>query len=440
MIGAATQVERTERSARGSATSSTTSTCSRSRSPTGRTRAENAGAVPNERLEFLGDAVLGVVVTEHIFRTYPDLPEGELAKLRASVVSAATLADVGRGARPRVAWCAWARARPPAAGATSRRSSPTPSRRSSARSTSTAGSRPCARSSSTCSTTASPRAPTGPAVTTTRPSLQELAARHFEQLPAYEVRDEGPDHEKRFFATVLLDGDPQGAGEGRSKKQAEQAAARAAWEALIAELEQPSIALVEPRAGRPGGIGADRATRSCPHRDHWVAPRRERGHEMPELPEVETIRRELDREVVGKRIKTVGGHRRTRRSVVTRTRRRSSPRSRAPSSPASSARASASSSSSTPSRSWSIDLGDERAAAAGRPTRTWSTRAPTSSITFTQHGQLRFVDRARHRRDVRHHARGPHHRGARAGRRSASTRSRSRCRGRPSVTCCCATR
>ena len=48
----------------------------------------------NERLEFLGDAVLGLVVTDHIYRTYPQLPEGELAKVRASVVNAEALAEV----------------------------------------------------------------------------------------------------------------------------------------------------------------------------------------------------------------------------------------------------------------------------------------------------------------------------------------------------------
>ena len=51
----------------------------------------------NERLEFLGDAVLGLVVTDHIYRTYPDLPEGELAKVRASVVNASALADAAMG-------------------------------------------------------------------------------------------------------------------------------------------------------------------------------------------------------------------------------------------------------------------------------------------------------------------------------------------------------
>ena len=59
--------------------------------------------------------------------------------------------------------------------------------------------------------------------------LQELAAQRFDQLPRYQVRAEGPDHSKRFFATVTLRGEVYGEGEGRSKKQAEQAAARAAW-------------------------------------------------------------------------------------------------------------------------------------------------------------------------------------------------------------------
>ncbi len=50
----------------------------------------------NERLEFLGDAVLGVVVTDLIYKSFPDLPEGDLARLRASVVNTSALADLGR--------------------------------------------------------------------------------------------------------------------------------------------------------------------------------------------------------------------------------------------------------------------------------------------------------------------------------------------------------
>ena len=67
--------------------------------------------------------------------------------------------------------------------------------------------------------------------------LQELCARTFDQLPRYVLRDEGPDHAKEFEATVHVQGEPQGSGRGRSKKQAEQAAAREAWERLKAAAE-----------------------------------------------------------------------------------------------------------------------------------------------------------------------------------------------------------
>ncbi len=60
---------------------------------------ENGGLPTNERLEFLGDSVLGLVVTDALFRGYPDLPEGQLAKLRAAVVNMRALAGVARGLR-----------------------------------------------------------------------------------------------------------------------------------------------------------------------------------------------------------------------------------------------------------------------------------------------------------------------------------------------------
>ncbi|HMC41973.1 MAG TPA: putative dsRNA-binding protein, partial [Acidimicrobiales bacterium] len=73
-------------------------------------------------------------------------------------------------------------------------------------------------------------------------------------LPRYEVEDEGPEHAKRFFATVHLDGAARGRGEGRSKKQAEQGAARMAWQALSALL-----AAVTAPDGGPGEPGAEEA-------------------------------------------------------------------------------------------------------------------------------------------------------------------------------------
>src|SRR5258705_11492833 len=61
---------------------------------------ENGGLPTNERLEFLGDSVLGVVITSALFHNHPDLPEGQLAKLRASVVNMHALAEVARGLGP----------------------------------------------------------------------------------------------------------------------------------------------------------------------------------------------------------------------------------------------------------------------------------------------------------------------------------------------------
>ncbi|MGP9650309.1 ribonuclease III [Arthrobacter sp. MYb229] len=58
---------------------------------------ENGGIPTNERLEFLGDSILGFSVAEHLYKTCPDLPEGDLAKLRAAVVSTRALADIARG-------------------------------------------------------------------------------------------------------------------------------------------------------------------------------------------------------------------------------------------------------------------------------------------------------------------------------------------------------
>ena len=64
---------------------------------THRSFAHEAGGIPtNERLEFLGDTVLGIVVTEALYRRHPDLPEGELAKMRAATVSQRSLAAIAR--------------------------------------------------------------------------------------------------------------------------------------------------------------------------------------------------------------------------------------------------------------------------------------------------------------------------------------------------------
>ena len=63
---------------------------------------ENGGLPTNERLEFLGDSVLSLVVTDTLFKGHPDLPEGQLAKLRAAVVQMSALAEVARDLQPRL--------------------------------------------------------------------------------------------------------------------------------------------------------------------------------------------------------------------------------------------------------------------------------------------------------------------------------------------------
>ncbi|MEX2658510.1 MAG: ribonuclease III [Acidimicrobiales bacterium] len=193
--------------------------------------AETPGMPSNERLEFLGDAVLGLVVTDHIFRSYPHLPEGELAKVRATVVSAAALAEValelelgeaillGKGEaqsggreKPSIL----ADALEAVIGATYI----------------DGGWSAAAELVLDLLGARIAEAALGPGGQDYKTRLQELAARSSGGLPSYEVDDEGPDHAKRFVATVVVGGRRHGRGEGRSKKQAEQAAARDAWHEL----------------------------------------------------------------------------------------------------------------------------------------------------------------------------------------------------------------
>jgi ribonuclease-3 len=193
--------------------------------------AEVAGEESNERLEFLGDSVLGLVITDHVYRTYPALPEGELAKVRASVVNSALLAEVaaelGIGAHLLLG-----------KGEDASGGREKPSILADAMEAVIGavyldgGWTAAAELVLTLLGDRVTEAAAGPGGQDYKTRLQELAARTFDQLPRYYVVDEGPDHAKKFFATVHVGGTERGTGEGRSKKQAEQAAARAAWAAL----------------------------------------------------------------------------------------------------------------------------------------------------------------------------------------------------------------
>ncbi|MGH9066899.1 MAG: ribonuclease III [Acidimicrobiales bacterium] len=193
--------------------------------------AEHPGQESNERLEFLGDAVLGLVVTDHIFRSYPELPEGDLAKVRAAVVNAEVLAEVAGelGIGPALSLGKGE----DASGGREKLSILADAMEA------VIGARyldggwgPAADLIMDLLGGRIREAATGPGGQDYKTRLQELVARRADRLPHYVVRDEGPDHAKRFFADAYVNGSSMGTGEGRSKKQAEQAAARQAWLAL----------------------------------------------------------------------------------------------------------------------------------------------------------------------------------------------------------------
>lgn len=195
--------------------------------------AENDGP-SNERLEFLGDSVLGLAVTDHAYATYPGLPEGALAKMRAAVVSSVSLAALARelelgrylrlgrgeestGGRDKASILAdaleavigavfvdagWAAARAVVLGLVEERIA---------------------------------AAAEGPGVQDYKTRLQELVARHYDGPLRYAMTEDGPDHDKHFVAAVVVGGDAVGTGAGKSKKQAQQAAAQDAWERLVHE-------------------------------------------------------------------------------------------------------------------------------------------------------------------------------------------------------------
>ncbi|KGN36720.1 ribonuclease III [Knoellia subterranea KCTC 19937] len=202
------------------------------RALTHRSYAYEAGGIPhNERLEFLGDSVLGLVVTDTLYTTHPDLTEGQLAKLRAAVVNMRALAAVGRtlglgdylhlgrgeestGGRDKdsiladtveaVIGATFTSAGLEAAGALVHHMLD-----------------PLMARSATLG-----------AGLDWKTSLQEISALHNAGPVEYVLEEDGPEHAKTFTARVLVGGEEHGTGEGRTKKDAEQKAAAQAWQAL----------------------------------------------------------------------------------------------------------------------------------------------------------------------------------------------------------------
>jgi ribonuclease-3 len=192
---------------------------------------ETGGLPTNERLEFLGDAVLGLIITDLAYRTFPDLSEGELAKLRAATVNMTTLAEVSReldlGAHVMLG-----------------------------KGEELSGGRDKASiladgleavlgavyldagldvATELVVRLFKPRIDayaSGEGERDFKTTLQELAAQGVGDVPRYEITERGPDHAKEFTAVVFLGQKPFGRGEGRSKKEAEQRAAREAFDTL----------------------------------------------------------------------------------------------------------------------------------------------------------------------------------------------------------------
>jgi ribonuclease-3 len=212
---------------------------------------ENGGLPTNERLEFLGDSVLGVVVTETLYLTHPDLSEGRLAKLRAAVVNARALAEVGRtiGVGDHV--------------------------KLGRGEESTGGRHKASILSDTVEAVIGAVHLSGGGFPTSavvvhrlfdplieaasalgagldwKTSLQELSAEHGLGVPEYVIEDDGPDHQKTFTAQVRVGDRLYGNGVGRSKKEAEQAAAETAYGEIAADL-----GVEDPAAGAAARVAS----------------------------------------------------------------------------------------------------------------------------------------------------------------------------------------
>jgi ribonuclease-3 len=193
--------------------------------------AENPGQSSNERLEFLGDAVLGWVVADFVFRHYPLLPEGRLTEVRKAVVNAAALAEVAESIE--LGSSIWLGKGESLAGGSKKPSILSDAFEAVIGAVYLDGGVDAV--AAMIVRLIGPRieaAVAGDGHVDHKTLLQELTARRFEAAPTYGHTEEGPDHAKRFRAEVFVNGVIYGFGEGRSKKIAEQAAASQAMEAL----------------------------------------------------------------------------------------------------------------------------------------------------------------------------------------------------------------
>ena len=235
---------------------------------------EHGGLPTNERLEFLGDAVLGLVVTDALFREYPDLPEGHLAKLRAAVVNMRALADVARGLH----LGDYVRLGRGEEGTGGRDKASILADTLEAVIGAVYIERGLDAADVLVHRLFDPviaRSARLGAGLDWKTSLQELTAASVLGVPEYHVDESGPDHQKSFQALVRVGGRVYGSGTGRSKKEAEQHAAEAAWSAIsngeagVQADDAGSGADAEDNGGGSGprgnGAGKDAGDRGAAH-------------------------------------------------------------------------------------------------------------------------------------------------------------------------------
>jgi ribonuclease-3 len=220
---------------------------------------ENGGLPTNERLEFLGDSVLGLVITTALYHEHPDLAEGRLAKLRASVVNSRALADVARGLSPHGLgpYLRLGRGEEATGGR---------DKESILADTLEAiigvvylqyGLKTAVEVVHRLFDPVMARAARLGAGLDWKTSLQELTATMALGVPEYDIEQTGPDHAKTFTAWAVVASVRYGGVQGRTKKEAEQRAARAAFLALTDGRDGTARTDAEPADDEPAADDPD---------------------------------------------------------------------------------------------------------------------------------------------------------------------------------------
>jgi len=186
----------------------------------------------NERLEFLGDAILNFIVTEKLYEEFPELPEGELTEIRASLVCRDTLAELASSLKLGD-WLLLGRGEEANGG---RAKASNLANAMEALIGALYLDQGLAKARRFILGQLKPelgKIKAGKITPNYKALVQELVQGQKRPTPVYRlVEATGPDHRKQFTAEILVEGEALGRGTGKSKKTAESQAARAAWEKL----------------------------------------------------------------------------------------------------------------------------------------------------------------------------------------------------------------